>query len=109
MPLRVDAQRAEYIRIGLNVDRSSATRPTVPKLSDQFVEDTSASRAERTARGAIIGAVIGAAAGTIAAFIETHKATVTDHSEDGLAYIGLLALGTLVGLVVGAVVGFVRN
>jgi hypothetical protein len=79
------------------------------KLTLVHSSDSTSSRASRTARGALIGAGIGVAAGVVAAFIETHKKSVTDHSEDGLAFIALCTLGALVGLVVGGIAGFFWN
>jgi NhaP-type Na+/H+ or K+/H+ antiporter len=60
----------------------------------------------RIANGALIGAGIGAGVGLVVALMETHKGTVTDHSEDSLAYLGLTALGAFFGLIVGGIVGY---
>jgi hypothetical protein len=104
-----EAQRSASIQLGFRSERESPGSPTPLKVSDLLVRDSTSSRAARTSHGALVGAGIGAAAGTVAAFIATHNANVTDHSEDGLAYIGLLSFGAFVGLVVGGIVGFVRN
>lgn len=55
-----------------------------------------------------VGMIAGAALGTAAAFFVTHQSSVTDHSEDGLAYILFIPAGFLIGAVVGGVVGMTR-
>jgi hypothetical protein len=105
----LQAQRVESVGVGLNAKRDTSPSAAAGAASDQVVSDTTQSRASRTARGALIGAGIGAGTGFVAAIIATNKASVTDHSEDGLAYIALTAFGALVGLVVGGIIGFVRN
>ena len=62
----------------------------------------------RIANGALIGAGIGGGAGLITAFVLTHAGGVRDHSEDGMAYIGITAFGALIGLIVGGIVGYHR-
>lgn len=99
------AQRTASLRLGVTVDTAVA-RVSVGK---QPVADTTSSRLVNTMRGALIGSAIGAGGGLILAYVETNKASVTDHSEDGLAYIYFTAFGALIGYVVGGVVGFVRN
>jgi ABC-type nitrate/sulfonate/bicarbonate transport system permease component len=103
------AQRIGSVALRVNAERDSSPLQQAGKLSYQVVGDTTPSRAARTSRDALIGAGIGAATGLVTAFIATHNASVTDHSEDGLAYIGFTAFGALVGLVVGGIVGFIRN
>jgi hypothetical protein len=49
------------------------------------------------------GFLAGAALGTTAAFLATHASGVTDHSEDGLAYMFFIPTGAAVGAVVGGV------
>lgn len=105
----VEAQRTGTIRLGFSAERDSLALPTARKLSDPLGRDTTSSRASRTARGALIGAGIGAATGVVVAFISTQDASITDHSQDGLAYIYFPAVFTLAGLVVGGIVGFVRS
>jgi hypothetical protein len=102
----VGGQQSESIRLGVRVghDSSALTRPT--KISRQSDSDTTSTRASRTARGAIIGALIGVGTGIVVAFIDTHKATVTDHSEDGLALVAYTVIGALAGFAVGGIVGF---
>lgn len=85
---------------------TAATRTSV---AERPVADSSSSRLVNTMRGALIGSGIGAAGGLILAFVETHNGSVTDHSEDATGYITFIALGALIGYVVGGVVGFVRN
>jgi hypothetical protein len=109
LPVSAQAQRSASIQLGFKIERESSGSPTSLKVSDPLVRDSTSSRAARTSVGALVGAGIGAAAGTVAAFIATHQANVTDHSEDGLAYFVLLSFGTFVGLVVGGIVGFVRD
>jgi len=60
----------------------------------------------RIANGALIGAGIGAGAGIIVALVDTQSGSVTDHSEDGLAYIAFGAFGAFLGLIVGGIVGY---
>ena len=106
---RIEAQQAASIRVGVSVETTSVT--TKP-AKDEFHapdKDTTSNRTTRTVRGALIGAGVGAATGFVAAIIATHKATVTDHSEDGLAYMGFTAFGALVGFLVGGIVGFIRE
>jgi hypothetical protein len=105
----VEAQRAETSRLGLRLERDSVAVPGANKLSDELARDTTSSRASRTARGSLIGAGVGVATGLVVAVIATHGESITDHSEDGLAYIYFPAVFALVGLVVGGVVGFARN
>src|SRR3982751_4681545 len=103
------AQRIEPVALRANAEHDSSALEETVKVSYQAASDTIPSRAARTSRGALIGAGIGAATGLVAAFIATHNSSVTDHSEDGLAYFGLTAFGALVGLLVGGTVGFIRN
>ena len=103
------AQRAEAIRIGLAVDRDSLVPLKLKSFSDTVAVDPTSSRPNRTARGALIGAGAGMGTGIVAAFIATHRSGVTDHSEDGFAYIAFAGIGALVGLVIGGIVGFVRD
>ena len=100
-----EAQRTASIRLGIPVD-TAATRTSV---AERPVAVTSSSRLVNTMHGALIGSAIGAGGGLILAFIETHNGSVTDHSEDAMGYITFIALGALIGYVVGGVVGFVRN
>jgi hypothetical protein len=55
------------------------------------------------------GALIGAGVGFTAAFIVTHQAHVKDHSEDALAYMAAIPLGTVTGFVGGFVVYAMRR
>jgi hypothetical protein len=105
----IGAQGIASVGLRVNAERDSFALQEAGKLSHQVASDTTPSRAARTSRGALIGAGIGAATGLVVAFIATHNASVTDHSEDGLAYIGVTAFGALVGLIVGGIVGFIRN
>jgi hypothetical protein len=104
--LSVEAQQAASIRVGLRVETASV--PTKATNASK-TRDSTATRATRTARGALLGAGIGAATGIVAALIATNQANVTDHSEDALAYIALASIGALVGLLFGGIVGFVRE
>ena len=106
---KVEAQRTGTSRLGLSAERDSVALRAARKLSDPLATDTTSSRASRSARGALIGAGIGVATGLVVAVIATSDARITDHSEDGLAYIYFSAVGALVGLVVGSIVGFARN
>lgn len=99
------AQHAASMRLGVTVDGASAHAG----ITERAAADSTSSRTENTLRGALIGSGIGAVSGVIWAYFQTNKATVTDHSEDGLAYTGYFILGALIGAVVGGVVGFVRN
>ena len=103
------AQRAEAVRIGFTVDRNSLVPLKLKSLSDTVAVDATSSRPNRTSRGALIGTGVGAGAGIVAAFIATHRSGVTDHSEDGFAYIAFTGIGALVGLVIGGIAGFARN
>jgi hypothetical protein len=105
----LEAQRVESVSFRVMSERDTFAYAKTGRLSYRVVGDTTQSRAVRTSRGALIGAGIGAATGLLGAFIATHQASVTDHSEDALAYIYLPAFGALLGLVVGGIVGFVRN
>ena len=66
---------------------------------------TPAPSASRAGRGAAIGFLVGAAAGTVVAYVTTHQSRVTDHSEDGIAYVVFVPAGALIGLLFGLVVG----
>jgi hypothetical protein len=109
LPQRVAAQRAGSVRLGLTVEQDSVAAPATGHFGTLLVRDTTSSREARTVRGALIGAGIGAAIGLIGAFIASHKASVTDHSEDGLVAIYSVAYGALAGFVVGGIVGFIRD
>jgi hypothetical protein len=65
-------------------------------------------RAAEAARGAVVGAVIGTAAGVATAIVLTNSPSVSDHSEDGFAYLFLGCVGAVAGVLVGAVVGAIR-
>ena len=56
----------------------------------------------------LYGALIGAGVGLTAAYIETHKRQVFDHSEDALVYMFGTSLGAVVGFVGGFVVYLMR-
>jgi predicted small secreted protein len=105
----VGAQRAETIRVGLRLRRDSTVVTGARKLSDPLAMDSTSTRASRTVRGALIGAGVGVATGLVVAVISTNDESITDHSEDGLAYAYFTAVFGLVGLVVGGIVGFARN
>ena len=105
----LDAQRAESVGVRVRAERDLSALRSAGKLSSRVRSDTAPSRALRTSRGALIGAGIGAATGLVAAFIGTHQASVTDHSEDALAYIYLPAIGAFLGLLIGGIVGFFRS
>ncbi|HUQ83113.1 MAG TPA: hypothetical protein VM076_18320 [Gemmatimonadaceae bacterium] len=55
------------------------------------------------ARHTLVGALVGATAGAVVALAVTHQGSVTDHSEDGIAYVFFVPIGALVGALVGAV------
>ena len=97
------AQHVSKMRLGVTVGTTSAGAGV-----ERVSADSTSSRLVNTMHGALIGSGIGAACGLIVALIETHNG-VTDHSEDGMAYITFGTIGALVGYVVGGVVGFVRN
>jgi hypothetical protein len=105
----LEAQRTEWVRVAVTVQRDFFKPRAATNLSHPVASATTSSRSSRTAHDALIGAGVGAATGVVAAFIATHKASVTDHSEDSLAYIFFPAFGALIGLVVGGIVGFLRN
>ena len=109
LSLEVDAQRAGTTRLGFGVERDSHALPVARKFSDPLAMDTTSSRAARTVRGALIGAGIGAAAGIVVAHISTQDESITDHSQDGLAYIYFASVFGLAGLVVGGILGFARK
>jgi|SRR5689334_3406596 NhaP-type Na+/H+ or K+/H+ antiporter len=90
------AQSISSARLGVNAQ----TRAPVAQ------SDSTDPAIVRIANGALIGAGIGAGVGIIVAAFDTHSATVTDHSEDGLAYIAFAAFGAFIGLVVGGIVGY---
>ena len=99
------AQQTASMRLGVTVVRDSARIV----VAQRAAADSTSSRLVNTMRGALIGSGIGAAAGVIVALIETQAGSVTDHSEDALAYLTFATIGALIGYLVGGVVGFVRN
>ena len=105
----IQAQQAASIRLGLKVETTSAATQVTRNGSNSPDTDTTSTPATPTERGAVIGAGIGAATGILAAIIATNQANVTDHSQDAWAYILFTSLGALVGLLVGTLVGFVRQ
>lgn len=66
-----------------------------------------ADRGDRVFDHTVGGALIGLAAGAAYALVLTGNSS--DDSEDGLAYVVLVPLGTVVGAVVGTAVGLVRT
>ena len=109
LAVSAQAQTASSARVGVSAHSVRATAPLLPGRTPISQQDTTRPTADRVARGALIGAAIGAGAGVVAAFVVTHKATVTDHSEDALAYLALPAFGALIGLVAGGIVGYFRH
>ena len=99
-----NAQTADSARVGFSL-RSHSETLRATSLPNITSPETTSTIGGRTAIGALIGAGVGAAAGVVVAFIATHASNVSDHSEDGIAYVYLGAVGALVGLVVGAVAG----
>ena len=108
-PQTVVAQQTNHSGLGLRVERNPVSDSNAAKRLGHIAVDTTSSKAERVSRAALIGAGVGAGTGLIVALVATHSPGVTDHSEDALAYIYIPALGALLGLLVGGVVGFVRN
>jgi hypothetical protein len=53
-------------------------------------------------RRALVGGLVGAAVGTVAAYSVTHKRNVTSHEMDALAYVFLVPVGTVIGVLGGA-------
>jgi hypothetical protein len=68
-----------------------------------------ASRASSVSHSALVGAGIGAGTGLVVALIATHSSGVSDHSEDGMAYVTLISAGALIGLIAGTFVGLSRH
>ena len=102
------AQETDRNRLGVRVEQNLIPDSAATKRFGQAV-DTTSSRAERVARGALIGAGVGAATGLVVALVATHSSGVTDHSEDALAYISIPAFGAFIGLIIGGAVGFFRH
>ncbi len=55
--------------------------------------------------GLVIGAAAGGAIGALLAYLQTHRRSIKDHSEDDRAYLVLIPAGAVVGGIVGALVG----
>jgi hypothetical protein len=89
--------------------RSPENRVGAPKVLAFAAAPDTVTRSGRIALHSLVGAAVGAAAGGIGALYVTSQPRVTDHSEDGLAYIMLMSAGAIAGLVVGTVVGVVRT
>jgi len=96
LAFNAQAQSISSARLGV----SAQTRAPVAQ------RDSTDPAIVRIANGALIGAGIGAGVGIIVAAFDTHSATVSDHSEDGLAYIAFGAFGAFLGLIVGGIVGY---
>lgn len=64
-------------------------------------------RGDRVFDHTVNGALVGLAAGALYALVLTSNSS--DDSEDGLAYLVLVPLGTVLGAAVGTVVGLVRT
>jgi hypothetical protein len=88
--------------------RLGATAPTQDETR-RAVPGSDSTRTVSVSHSALVGAGIGAGGGLLAGIIATHSSGVTDHSEDGLAYIALISAGALVGLVTGTIVGLARR
>lgn len=63
----------------------------------------------RVAHDALVGAAVGAGVGLVTAVVATTQPSVSDHSEDMLAYVLFIGLGAGLGLAAGALVGVVRH
>ena len=96
LAFNAQAQSISSARLGV---RAQTRAPVVQR-------DSTDPAIVRIANGALIGAGIGAGVGIVVALLDTQRATVTDHSEDGLAYIAFGALGAFIGLIVGGIVGY---
>jgi hypothetical protein len=87
---------------------SGVTRHDIPLRADTLSSTASKEEGSRlvgAAHGALIGAGVGAVGGLLTAVVLS--TSVTDHSEDFIAYVALTAIGTLAGLVGGAIIGAV--
>jgi|1185.fasta_scaffold781055_1 hypothetical protein len=104
-----EAQQTDSLRLGFSAHRALLASPHALKPDDRALTDSTSDRITSTANGALIGAGVGAAAGLIGAFVATHQAKVTDHSEDGVALVVFVSFGAFVGLLIGGIVGFVRS
>ena len=96
------AQNVDSSRVG--IERRHSERALDPRPG--FSRTAADSLPTKSANGwkyPLYGALIGAGVGLTAAYIETHKRQVFDHSEDALVYV----FGTSLGAVVGFVGGFV--
>jgi len=92
----------------------SALRPTAGAVVQRNMRgDAGRSQVGESGPGvahdALVGAAVGAGVGLITAVVATTQPTVTDHSEDVLAYALFVSLGAGLGLAVGALVGIVRH
>jgi hypothetical protein len=99
-----DGQRLESAAVGL---RSRLDTQTIPTFNHSKAATDTADRRSRVVHGMRVGALMGAAAGLFSAVILTSGNT--DHSWDGLTYAGLISVGALVGLTLGALAGAVRG
>ena len=96
LAFNAQAQSISSARLGVNAQTRA---PVAPR-------DSTDPAIVRIANGALIGAGVGAGVGVVVALVETNRGTVTDHSEDALAYIAFSAFGAFIGLIVGGIVGY---
>ena len=105
------AQEPQLLRAGVSVERNSFGLTATRNGSAALDSGTSSKRPAHVLKGALIGAAVGAATGVVAAVILTHRGgcrlNYCDHTEDGLAYLYLPITGIGLGILIGAIVGFV--
>ena len=120
-PLRADGQRSQAEGSAMKSETAGAplshasgiTRrlPLFQRDSIQVSSDAAKSFEARASIGRymFVGLLSGAAVGMLGAFLVTHQSSVTDHSEDGIAYMLFIPAGALAGFVAGGIVGAIAH
>ena len=93
---------------------ATLARSSIVGVEESAQRDESRHAAVAPARGRVshdvlVGAAIGAGVGLVAAAIAASGPGVTDHSEDGMLYVGSAALGAGLGMAIGLIVGLSRD
>jgi len=120
-PVRADGQRSQAEGSAMKSETVGAplshalgiTRrlPLFKRDSIQVTSDPAKSveTIPSVGRYMFVGLLSGAAVGMLGAFLVTHQSSVTDHSEDGLAYMIFVPAGALAGFVAGGIVGAIAH
>lgn len=101
--------QAQYYAPAALERASSSAGIDAPARRDDVLRAAVAGERGRVSHDVLVGAAIGAGVGIVAVAIAASGPGVTDHSEDGIFYVGGAAFGAGVGMLVGLIVGLSRD